>query len=126
VAGRQPTVEIDESLIEAARAVARRTGVSEGGIYERALREVLSRDFGDLMNESANHQAAPAAKRAARVVPGSGTTAKDPGWPRMCHESAMAVAGRLRSGTTNYVFMGVGGTPLLTCAFPRGRVNSAA
>jgi hypothetical protein len=40
VARRQPTVEIDENLIEAARAVALRSGVPEEEIYERALREV--------------------------------------------------------------------------------------
>jgi len=55
---RQPTVEIDERLIEAARAVARRSGVPEEELYERALREVLVRDFDTLMDEIAKHQAA--------------------------------------------------------------------
>jgi hypothetical protein len=58
VARRQPTVEIDESLIEAARAVARRSGIAEEEIYERALREVLVRDFTALMDEISEYQAA--------------------------------------------------------------------
>ena len=55
---RQPTVEIDERLIEAASAVARRSGVPEEELYERALRDVLVRDFDALMDEIAKHQAA--------------------------------------------------------------------
>lgn len=55
---RQPTVEIDEKLIEAARAVARRSGVPEEELYERALRDVLVRDFDALMDEIAKRQAA--------------------------------------------------------------------
>ncbi len=58
MARRQPTVEIDESLIDAARVVARRSGVSEEELYERALRDVLARDFTALMDEIAEYQAA--------------------------------------------------------------------
>jgi len=58
MARRQPSVEIDESLIEAARAVVRRSGVPEEEIYERALREVLLRDFTALMDEISDYQAA--------------------------------------------------------------------
>jgi hypothetical protein len=58
MARRQPTVELDESLIEAARAVAERSGVPEDELYERALRDVLARDFGALMDEIAAYQAA--------------------------------------------------------------------
>lgn len=58
MARRQPTVEIDERLIEAARAVARRSGVSEEELYERALREVLVRDFDALMDKIEEHQTA--------------------------------------------------------------------
>ena len=56
MARRQPTVELDESLIEAARAVAQRSGVPEEELYERALRDVLARDFGALMDEIADYQ----------------------------------------------------------------------
>jgi len=58
MARRQPAVELDESLIEAARAVARRSGVPESEVYERALRDVLTRDFADLMDEIAEYQSA--------------------------------------------------------------------
>lgn len=54
---RQPTVELEEGLIEAARAVAQRSGVSEEELYERALRGVLARDFSALMDEIAGYQA---------------------------------------------------------------------
>lgn len=54
---RQPTVELDEGLIEAARAVAQRSGVPEEELYERALRGVLARDFSALMDEIAGYQA---------------------------------------------------------------------
>jgi hypothetical protein len=56
MARRQPTVELDESLIDAARAVARRSGVPESELYERALRDVLARDFAELMDEIAEYQ----------------------------------------------------------------------
>ena len=58
MARRQPTVEIDESLIEAARAVALRSGVPEQELYERVLRYVLVRDFAALMDAIAEYQAA--------------------------------------------------------------------
>ena len=58
MARRQPTVEIDESLIEAAWSVALRSGVPEQELYERALRDVLVRDFATLMDEIAEYQAA--------------------------------------------------------------------
>jgi len=58
MARRQPTVDIDESLIEAARFVALRSGVPEQELYERALRDVLVRDFAALMDEIAEYQAA--------------------------------------------------------------------
>ena len=45
---RHVTVEIDGSLVKAARSVAERAGVPEDEPYERALREVLARDFGQL------------------------------------------------------------------------------
>jgi hypothetical protein len=58
MARRQPAVELDESLIEAARAVAQRSGVPESELYERALRDVLTRDFTELMDEIAEYQSA--------------------------------------------------------------------
>lgn len=51
------TVEVDEKLLDAARAVAERTGVPADELYERALRDVLARDFGDLMGSIARDQA---------------------------------------------------------------------
>ncbi len=51
-------MELDESLIEAVRAVANRSGVLEAELYERALREVLARDFAELMVEIAEYQTA--------------------------------------------------------------------
>jgi hypothetical protein len=50
-------VEVDEKLLDAARAVAERTGVPADELYERALRDVLARDFGDLMGSIARDQA---------------------------------------------------------------------
>lgn len=55
---RQPTVELDETLIDAARAIALRAGVPESELYERALREILARDFAALMDDVAQYQAA--------------------------------------------------------------------
>lgn len=55
---RPVTVELDGNLVEAARSVAERSGVPEAELYERALREVLARDFGELMDEVAAFQAA--------------------------------------------------------------------
>jgi hypothetical protein len=57
VARRRPDVELDEGLIEAVHAMARRSGVAEGELYERALRVLLARDFAALMDEVAEHQA---------------------------------------------------------------------
>lgn len=48
---RSVTVELDGNLIEAARSVAQRSGLPENELYERALREVLARDFAELMDE---------------------------------------------------------------------------
>lgn len=57
VGRRAVTVEVDEKLLDAARAVAERTGVPADELYERALRDVLARDFGDLMGSIARDQA---------------------------------------------------------------------
>jgi hypothetical protein len=51
------TIELDGNLVEAARSVAERSGVAEGALYERALREVLVRDFAALMDEIDRYQA---------------------------------------------------------------------
>jgi hypothetical protein len=45
MARRAVTVEVDERLFDAARTVAERTGIPADELYERALREVLARDF---------------------------------------------------------------------------------
>ena len=55
---RPVTIELNGNLVEAARSVAQRSGVPEDELYERALREVLTRDFGELMDEVAAFQAA--------------------------------------------------------------------
>jgi hypothetical protein len=57
MARRSVTIEVDEKLLAAARAVADRTGVPADELYERALRDVLARDFGELMSEIATDQA---------------------------------------------------------------------
>jgi protein-disulfide isomerase-like protein with CxxC motif len=57
VARRALTIEVDEKLLDAARAVAERTGMPAGELYERALREVLARDFTDLSETIARDQA---------------------------------------------------------------------
>lgn len=57
VARRALTVEVDEKLIAAARAVTERTGTPVNELYERALRDVLVRDFAALMDEVAADQA---------------------------------------------------------------------
>jgi hypothetical protein len=54
---RRVTIELDGNLVEAARSVAERSGVAEGALYERALREVLVRDFAALMDEIDRYQA---------------------------------------------------------------------
>jgi hypothetical protein len=54
----QVTVELDGNLVDATREVAQRVGVPEGELYERALREVLARDFATLMDGIAADQAA--------------------------------------------------------------------
>jgi hypothetical protein len=53
---RRVTIELDGNLVEAARAVAERSGVPEGVLYERALRKVLVRDFAALMDEIDRYQ----------------------------------------------------------------------
>jgi len=58
VARKQPSVTLDESLIEVARAVAERSGVAESEVYERALRRVLVEDFRALLDEIAQRQEA--------------------------------------------------------------------
>ena len=57
MARRALTVEVDEKLLDAANTVAERTGVPAGELYERALRDVLARDFAELMKELAAGQA---------------------------------------------------------------------
>jgi hypothetical protein len=57
MARRPVTIEVDEKLLDAARAVAQRTGVPTEELYERALREVLVRDFDELTQEIAAGQA---------------------------------------------------------------------
>jgi len=51
------TVEVDEKLLAAARAVADRAGVPADELYERALRDVLARDFAELLGDIAADQA---------------------------------------------------------------------
>jgi hypothetical protein len=55
---RPVTVELDANLVEAARLIAERAGVAEFELYERALRDVLVRDYGELMNEIRKYQSA--------------------------------------------------------------------
>lgn len=55
---RPVTIELDGNLVEAARSVAQRSGVPEDELYERVLREVLAREFGEFMDEVAAFQAA--------------------------------------------------------------------
>jgi hypothetical protein len=57
MARRALTVEVDEKLLAAARAVAERAGVPADELYERALRDVLARDFADLLQDIAADQA---------------------------------------------------------------------
>lgn len=57
MARRALTVEVDEKLLAAARAVAERAGVPADELYERAFREVLARDFADLLRDIAADQA---------------------------------------------------------------------
>jgi hypothetical protein len=57
MARRALTVEVDEKLLAAANEVAKRTGVPVGDLYDRALRDVLARDFAELMKELAVAQA---------------------------------------------------------------------
>lgn len=52
------TVELDNELVEAVRSAARRAGIAEAELYERALREVLVRDFAALMDDIAAFQVA--------------------------------------------------------------------
>ena len=57
MARRAVTVEVDEKLLAAARAVTERTGVPVDELYERALRDVLARDFAELMKDITADQA---------------------------------------------------------------------
>ena len=54
---RRVTIELDGNLVEVARSVAEQSGVPEADLYERALREVLVRDFAALMDEIDRNQA---------------------------------------------------------------------
>ncbi|MGC1511384.1 MAG: hypothetical protein WA797_00500 [Acidimicrobiales bacterium] len=56
MARRALTVEVDEKLLTAARAVAERAGVPADELYERALRDVLARDFAGLLQNIATDQ----------------------------------------------------------------------
>jgi hypothetical protein len=56
MARRPVTIEVDEKLLAAVRAVAERTGVPTEELYERALREVLVRDLDELTGEIAADQ----------------------------------------------------------------------
>jgi hypothetical protein len=58
MARRQPTVTLDEGLIDLARRVAERSGIPESEVYERALRRVLADDFRALLAEIAESQEA--------------------------------------------------------------------
>lgn len=58
MARRRVVVELESDLVDATRAVARRVGVAEDELYERALRDVLASDFTALMDEIAADQAA--------------------------------------------------------------------
>ncbi|MGI9120365.1 MAG: hypothetical protein ACR2G7_09650 [Acidimicrobiales bacterium] len=57
MARRALTVEVDEKLLAATRAVVERAGVPADELFERALREVLARDFADLQHDIAAAQA---------------------------------------------------------------------
>lgn len=87
MARRQPAVELEESLIEAARAVAQRSGVPEEELYERALRDVLSRDFAELMDEIAEYQSA------------KGVTISDDEAMALADEELRALRGERRSAS---------------------------
>jgi hypothetical protein len=50
---RPVTIVLDEKFAAAGHAVAERTGVPTEELYERALREVLARDFAELTEEIA-------------------------------------------------------------------------
>lgn len=58
MARRAVTMELEEKLLAAARALADRTGVPAHELYERALRDVLARDFAELLRDIAADQAA--------------------------------------------------------------------
>jgi hypothetical protein len=62
VARRRLSIELDENLIEVVRAVADRSTVTETELYERALRDVLVRDFAELMVEIDEYQTASGTK----------------------------------------------------------------
>jgi len=50
-------MEVDEKLLAAAQAVADRAAAPADELYERALRDVLARDFAELMRDIAADQA---------------------------------------------------------------------
>lgn len=56
MARRVLTVEVDEKLLAAARAVAERAGVPVDELYARALRDLLARDFAQLLQDIAADQ----------------------------------------------------------------------
>ncbi len=58
VTRRPVTVELDPNLVEAARLIAERAGVAEFELYERALRDVLVRDYKQLMDQIGQYQSA--------------------------------------------------------------------
>lgn len=51
------TVEVDEKVLAVARALAERVGVPLDELYERALRDVMARDFAELLQDIAADQA---------------------------------------------------------------------
>ena len=57
MARRAVTMEVDEKLLAAAQAVADRAAAPADELYERALRDVLARDFAELMRDIAADQA---------------------------------------------------------------------
>lgn len=58
MARRQPTVALDEGLIDLVRRVAERAGIRESEVYEQALRRLLADDFRALLAEIEESQRA--------------------------------------------------------------------
>ena len=85
MARRPVTLDVDEKLLVAAEAVAERSGVPVGQLYDRAFREVLARDFADLMKELAATQA------------GSGETLDDDQGVALAYEELRAARARRRN-----------------------------